>query len=110
MNGQRIVGIARSYVGTPWRHQGRDRKGLDCVGLLYLVWCDLGFDPSVDGTGYGHVSDGRWLRETVNRLLVRAPGPRAGGVVLMAQRGLHPLHVGLITGIRDQGSGIRSIV
>ncbi len=105
VRGRKITRIARSYIGTPWRHQGRTRAGLDCVGLLYLVWCDLGLDPSVDGTGYGHVSDGRWLRETVNRLLVRGPSPRPGGVVLMAQGGMHPLHVGIISVLHDGGVG-----
>lgn len=97
MNGERIVEIARSYVGVPWKHQGRSRTGLDCVGLVYRVWCDLGFDPAVDGTGYGHVSDGRWLRRTLERLLVRTPGVRLGGVVLMTQPGLHPLHLGIVS-------------
>jgi hypothetical protein len=110
VRGQKIVDLARSYAGVPWRHQGRDRRGLDCVGLLWRVWCDLGFDPSVDGTGYGHLSDGKWLRETVGRHLVRVGGPRPGGVLLMAQTGMHPLHVGLISEVSDQSSDVRKIV
>ena len=29
-----IVDAARNWVGVPYRHQGRTRNGIDCVGLL----------------------------------------------------------------------------
>lgn len=33
------VEIARSLIGTPWVHQGRDPSiGIDCVGLLELAY------------------------------------------------------------------------
>lgn len=28
-----VVVEARTWIGVRWRHQGRDRDGLDCVGL-----------------------------------------------------------------------------
>lgn len=37
-----IVTAARGYLGVPFEHQGRTRKGLDCVGLLVCVAKDLG--------------------------------------------------------------------
>jgi NlpC/P60 family putative phage cell wall peptidase len=38
-----IVAAARSWIGTPYQHQGR-RKGVgcDCLGLLVGVWRELG--------------------------------------------------------------------
>jgi hypothetical protein len=39
-----LVIRARSYVGTPWKHRGRGREGLDCAGLLIAVASDLGLD------------------------------------------------------------------
>ena len=36
-----IVAAARSWIGTPYRHQGRGRAGLDCVGLLVEVANDM---------------------------------------------------------------------
>lgn len=33
---------ARGYLGTPFRHQGRSRSGLDCVGLVVLAMADAG--------------------------------------------------------------------
>lgn len=35
--GADIVREARTYVGTPWVHQGRSRQGLDCLGLTSVV-------------------------------------------------------------------------
>lgn len=32
-----IVTEARSYIGTRWRHQGRSRSGIDCIGLVIEV-------------------------------------------------------------------------
>ncbi len=32
-----VVSVARSYLGTPWRHLGRSEHGLDCVGLIVVV-------------------------------------------------------------------------
>jgi len=33
-----IVSSAESLIGTPYRFGGKDRKGLDCSGLVYLVF------------------------------------------------------------------------
>lgn len=41
---QDIVDSARSYIGVPFRHQGRHKKaGLDCLGLIVQVARDLGY-------------------------------------------------------------------
>lgn len=39
---QAVLREARAWVGTPFRHQGRDRRGLDCVGLPLIVLHSLG--------------------------------------------------------------------
>lgn len=36
---------ARSYLGVKWRHLGRDRHGVDCVGLLLCAARDVGMSP-----------------------------------------------------------------
>lgn len=37
-----IVAAARSWIGTPYRHQGRLKGvGCDCLGLLIGVWWEL---------------------------------------------------------------------
>lgn len=32
-----IITEARDWIGVPWRHQGRSRQGLDCIGLVIVV-------------------------------------------------------------------------
>lgn len=43
---------ARGYLDTPFRHQGRSRSGLDCIGLLVLALADCGRAVD-DVTSYG---------------------------------------------------------
>lgn len=33
-----VAAVARSYLGTPYRYGGMDRKGMDCSGLAYRVY------------------------------------------------------------------------
>lgn len=47
MNAQRIVAVARAWIGTPYQHQASCRSaGCDCLGLIRGVWRDLyGVEP-----------------------------------------------------------------
>jgi len=46
-----VVAETRSWVGTPYRHQGtRKGVGCDCIGLVMGVWCALyGAPPELPG-------------------------------------------------------------
>lgn len=45
--------IARQFLGIPYKHGGRDRKGLDCLGLAHLFYKTLGIQlPTDDGQPY----------------------------------------------------------
>jgi NlpC/P60 family putative phage cell wall peptidase len=48
-HGERIVALAESWFGTPYRHQGATRGvGCDCIGLIRGIWRELyGAEPQV---------------------------------------------------------------
>lgn len=57
----KLVQAAEAYAGTPWLHMGRDRRGMDCIGLLWRAYADCGVvfelprrygrDPFAQGLG-----------------------------------------------------------
>jgi len=47
---QEYVEAARGWIGTRWVHQGRTRRGIDCVGLLIVAGADVGIAvPDIPG-------------------------------------------------------------
>ncbi len=38
-----VISLARSYTGVPYRHGGTDSHGMDCSGLLFCVYSQIGF-------------------------------------------------------------------
>lgn len=52
-----IVAEARSFIGTPWQHQGRAPGiGLDCIGMLVAAAKSLG-QSTYDRTDYEPTGD-----------------------------------------------------
>lgn len=39
---ERLLKAARSLLGVKWRHRGRSRVGVDCVGLPWLMYAECG--------------------------------------------------------------------
>jgi len=90
-----------TYIGLPFKEHGRDRRGVDCWGLVRLV---LGEQfatrlPSY-ADGYGSTEDA----EDIGRLVRGKMGPwhpvppgaeRPGDVVLMRLMN-QPMHVGVV--------------
>ncbi|KTR07329.1 hypothetical protein NS365_04535 [Aureimonas ureilytica] len=91
------------YVGLPFADHGRDRAGLDCWGLLRLVYAErFGLVLPSYGDGYNTVEDGEALAGLIAGHLgpwreVDASAARLGDGVLMSLGG-QPRHVGLWAG------------
>lgn len=51
VSGADVVAEARSFVGSRYRHQGRSRDGVDCIGLPVCVRAGLGL-AALDVSGY----------------------------------------------------------
>lgn len=97
-----VLAAARSYIGVPWKPRGRDRRALDCGGLIRAVGVDLGLWPeSADFTAYRGAPTPRELLELARRYLTRID-PAAGGpgdvVILSADRliGSVPCHLAIV--------------
>lgn len=91
-----IVRVARSWVGVPYRHQGRSRAGVDCVGLLMVVARELGLSDYEFGT-YRRLPDPRVLLGELAAQLERVAvaDARAGDVWLMAWHA-DPQHLAIV--------------
>lgn len=52
MTGADVVAEARSFIGTKYRHQGRSREGVDCIGLPVCIRAGLGLSGLDASPGY----------------------------------------------------------
>lgn len=95
---------ARNYIGIPFEPRGRDRQGLDCWGLVRLIYAEqFGvFLPSLAERYSGvHTSDAREIASVVNdvrgdtRLWEPVARARVGDVLHMRVGRLQ--HVGVAT-------------
>lgn len=92
-----VISSARSFVGTPFRHQGRGPQGLDCVGLLVCVARALDL-PHEDVTGYTRRAEGRGFLEHFRSQLVEIPLAAAGaGDVVVFVETVYPCHTGVLS-------------
>lgn len=95
----RIASLARSYIGTPWRHQGRTRTGIDCAGLPIVVGKELGLHEYPDDVNYRRLSTGQDLLAPLEEHCNRISNLAAllpGDIVILRDR-LYPQHMGLMS-------------
>lgn len=104
--GERVVALARGWIGTPYLHQAsRCGTGADCLGLVRGVWRELyGREPEVPPAytaDWGEFSGGEVLMAAVarNLLVVSADAEFALGQVLLfrMRRGAVAKHLGILT-------------
>jgi cell wall-associated NlpC family hydrolase len=101
-----LADAARAYNGTRFRHRGRNKKGIDCAGLVWAAYNDLGVtlpdfrlygrEPHRDGLT-GHVSAA--LGEPVAQKPVPLANVRDGDVLVIAYVS-EPHHLAIV-GSRD---------
>jgi cell wall-associated NlpC family hydrolase len=95
---QSIIAEARTWLGTPFRHQGRVRgRACDCAGLIVGVAAGLGL-AHVDVTDYGRIPHPVRMRAALDAQLERIPigsaGP--GAIVWIAWR-RYAQHLAIVT-------------
>lgn len=97
-----FIAIARSWLGVPFRHQGRSRVGVDCAGLVICVAREAGLvDPGFDINGYRRQPDGSLLGACADHLIA-APTLEAAHLVVV-RFSVQPQHVALVVPYRHGG-------
>ncbi|MEO1721224.1 MAG: hypothetical protein AAFR84_02335 [Pseudomonadota bacterium] len=96
-----IVATALAFNGVPFRHGGRDRAGLDCVGLPIAVARELGAVPKdLDAAPYPRDPDGTLLaRMRAAGLRPRGSRPALGSVLVFCFPPGPARHVGIVVSV-----------
>lgn len=97
-----VVSHARSWIGAPFRHQGRSKtRGVDCVGLILGVAQELGVQL-IAPKDYTSSPSGQLVMQYANDQLSQTSSKNIGSVVVMwgFDRD-EPQHLGFIG--RDAG-------
>ncbi len=97
-SGSDVVRTARTWLGTPYHHQGRLKGvGVDCAGLLIGVAHELGLSD-FDVAGYAPRPDGDSLRRLCDEHMqpIALDTARPGDVLLF-RFDAHPGHLGILT-------------
>lgn len=112
---EQIVGKAREYVGTPFRHQGRIKGlGLDCVGLPLCVGEDLGLKDKdgkpflkTDNANYSDQPQDQFVHQEAVRRMIAIPSSelRDGDMVTLKVPSI-PCHVAIISTV----CGVRGMI
>jgi cell wall-associated NlpC family hydrolase len=92
-----IVNVARSYLDVPWRHMGRSKTGMDCVGLPYLVALALGIDAQDYPEPYRREPDNAKLTRFLATQLEQRRPPLKIGMVLALRDTVQPCHIGILS-------------
>ncbi len=86
-----------NYLGLPYQPQGRTREGLDCWGLVRMVYeQEFGIDLPSFTEAYSEADLAKFLRAVQQEGWVQADLPRSGDVVLCRVVGSES-HVGVVT-------------
>lgn len=88
------IAEVRKWVDVPWCHQGRNRLGVDCIGVIICAARDLGL-TTFDTTAYGHAPAVDYLLTECNRQMTKQTTATPGDVLLMRLK-KYPQHFAVL--------------
>ncbi|MHA2066682.1 MAG: C40 family peptidase [Candidatus Thorarchaeota archaeon] len=92
-----IIQIARGWKGVRFRHQGRNRNGIDCAGLVVKVAEEIGMDTSMDRTDYVRRSTSvDFLKEFEKNFTWKNPKDVQPGDILVFRDNAYPYHTAIV--------------
>jgi cell wall-associated NlpC family hydrolase len=106
---EHVIEIARRAIGWPFQHQGRDERGIDCIGLLFYVGIQTGLVENLSLPDYfWHMNysrlptqdgpDAYWLLNELGATFIRrqpSQSPQKTDIVYC--RNEKWVHVGIVT-------------
>lgn len=109
--GNIITTKARELIGVPFHHQGRNRAGLDCVGLVYLIGIELGYEKlKAVPKNYSKSFGSKIFYEELDRFLVPVSKEELReGDILVLGAGKDPRHMAIFCG-KTPGTTYETIV
>lgn len=99
---QQIVDEARTWLGTPFHHQARNKGiGADCIGVVGMTGVSLGLLKAEDiPKDYAHSPNAAMMQKKLEEHLYKIPVSDAKiGDVLHLVFDIEPQHVAIITDI-----------
>ncbi|WP_342237169.1 hypothetical protein [Inquilinus sp. OTU3971] len=98
-----LVDAARAYLDVKWRHRGRSRFGIDCVGLPLLAARDIGYAiedvPEYVRGAHGYDV----VREIAARTRPASLAELREDLIVLFRDGVYPCHCGIL-GVSPQGA------
>lgn len=85
-----VVREARALIDIRYRHQGRSKHGLDCIGIVGFIGLALGFPSAIAWAnddsckGYGREPDAAVLLTACHKYLRLIDSPQPGDIYLMS--------------------------
>lgn len=103
MHSKDVYACAETWLGVPWRHQGRSRQGVDCAGLIICVGNELGLigkpNEPFNTPSYQRHAHGFKFLERFREQMHEVPlGDTQAGDVLIFSEVQFPCHCGIISG------------
>lgn len=91
-----IITEARSWLGVRFKKGGRDRTGVDCIGLLVAVGRKFGFDIE-DTIEYSFNPEPAKFQSLVySQTVERKLDALDAGMILLFRQSIFPMHTGIL--------------
>ena len=96
---EQFVAEARTWLGVPFRHQGRTRHGVDCIGLVLCVRRAFGpFDPPAARNVRYRRNPQAQLLQGIEGTCIRLQQPEPGCLAMIQwPHQEHAAHVAILT-------------
>lgn len=101
MTADELVREVRTWEGVKFRHQGRSRLGVDCIGLAVVTLKDKGYLPTdfADNACYGRAPNTSEFIDTVKKFCTQIAAAENGCLVVFKwPQAKYPSHAAVLDG------------